>query len=121
MSGFYEVTAASVDGGWRKIPTRTLNGQPFQESSRCRPPLSAKLVWDSFGCWFTEPEGEIGSAVVSEFVDVEQGPVEEDAAGRGAQGAVGELGFSSGGGALSGGGAVPERGGEGGRGGVRGT
>ena len=45
---------------------------------------------------------------MSEFVDVEQGPVEEDAAGRGAQGAVGELGFSSGGRALSEGVADPE-------------
>jgi hypothetical protein len=37
MSGFYEVTAASVDGGGRQIPGRARNGQSDHESSRRRP------------------------------------------------------------------------------------
>jgi transposase len=45
---------------------------------------------------------------VSKFVEVEQGPVEEDATGRGTQGAVGELGFSTGGRAAPAGVPAPE-------------
>jgi hypothetical protein len=37
MSGFYEVTAASVDGGGRRIPGKALDGQVDQESSRRHP------------------------------------------------------------------------------------
>jgi hypothetical protein len=45
---------------------------------------------------------------VSKFVEVEQGPVEEDASGRGTLGAVGELGFSTGGRAAPAGVPAPE-------------
>jgi len=45
-----------------------------------------------------EPEGEIGSAVVSEFpAEMDHDVVEKDGAGRGDRDAVGGLGFSSGG------------------------
>src|SRR5664280_178834 len=37
MSGFYEVTAAFVDGGGRQIPGRARNGQSDHESSHRRP------------------------------------------------------------------------------------